>query len=172
MISRLFMLGFVLAVINACSLGGVSQGQDARADSVLSQTVSVENDTLNLILSHYLDVKDALVASEVEQAALAALDLAESLESIEGCQTTAQLAEQINSQQDIGQQRADFAIVSQDLIAMFQHVQVRSGALYVTHCPMYNDQQGADWISASKEIENPYYGDKMLSCGKVVQTLD
>jgi hypothetical protein len=28
----------------------------------------------------------------------------------------------------------------------------------------------AYWLSRGKEIENPYYGSAMLSCGKIVET--
>ena len=42
---------------------------------------------------------------------------------------------------------------------------------YVQHCPMANDNNGADWLSKEKEIKNPYYGDKMLKCGMVSETI-
>ncbi|NNC61403.1 MAG: DUF3347 domain-containing protein, partial [Eudoraea sp.] len=35
------------------------------------------------------------------------------------------------------------------------------------HCPMANSNKGADWLSSSKEIRNPYYGEAMLTCGSV-----
>ena len=37
--------------------------------------------------------------------------------------------------------------------------------LYHDLCPMAFDDQGAYWLSESKEIRNPYFGDKMLKCG-------
>jgi Cu(I)/Ag(I) efflux system membrane fusion protein len=32
---------------------------------------------------------------------------------------------------------------------------------------MANDNKGATWISKDKNIINPYFGDKMLTCGSV-----
>jgi len=32
---------------------------------------------------------------------------------------------------------------------------------------MAGDGKGAIWISETKEIKNPYYGKKMLSCGSM-----
>jgi Cu(I)/Ag(I) efflux system membrane fusion protein len=36
---------------------------------------------------------------------------------------------------------------------------------------MANDNKGADWLSFDKAIKNPYFGDKMLQCGSVEQTI-
>ena len=44
-------------------------------------------------------------------------------------------------------------------------------AVYVDHCPMYNDGKGADWLSKENGIKNPYYGSQMLTCGKVKETI-
>ena len=43
--------------------------------------------------------------------------------------------------------------------------------IYVQHCPMADDNAGADWLSLDKEIRNPYFGDKMLKCGSVAETI-
>ena len=44
--------------------------------------------------------------------------------------------------------------------------------LFVLHCPMANNNKGADWLSSSKEIKNPYYGKAMLTCGEVKDTIN
>lgn len=44
-------------------------------------------------------------------------------------------------------------------------------ALYAVFCPMAFNGKGAYWISENKEIRNPYYGDKMLKCGKIEEVL-
>jgi hypothetical protein len=54
-----------------------------------------------------------------------------------------------------------------DLIALFG----TDRKLYLDHCPMYNDGKGATWISATREIRNPYYGAAMLSCGALKKEL-
>jgi Cu(I)/Ag(I) efflux system membrane fusion protein len=36
---------------------------------------------------------------------------------------------------------------------------------------MADDNTGGDWLSLEKAIENPYFGDKMLTCGSVVKVL-
>jgi len=42
---------------------------------------------------------------------------------------------------------------------------------YVAFCPMYDDDRGAYWLSEFEEIKNPYFGDMMLRCGEVRETL-
>jgi hypothetical protein len=41
--------------------------------------------------------------------------------------------------------------------------------LYEQFCPMYD--KGSAWLSSSNEVRNPYYGSKMLKCGKVQKTI-
>jgi hypothetical protein len=45
------------------------------------------------------------------------------------------------------------------------------GSVYVAYCPMANNNEGANWLSNDKEIKNPYFGDKMLRCGSVKETI-
>jgi len=40
--------------------------------------------------------------------------------------------------------------------------------LYEDYCPM----KKMSWLSESKEIKNPFYGSKMLSCGKVQKQIN
>jgi Cu(I)/Ag(I) efflux system membrane fusion protein len=36
---------------------------------------------------------------------------------------------------------------------------------------MADDFKGADWLSLSDEIRNPYFGDQMLRCGEVTKQI-
>lgn len=40
-------------------------------------------------------------------------------------------------------------------------------SLYVVHCPMAFDDEGADWLQRGEEVNNPYFGASMLRCGTV-----
>ena len=42
---------------------------------------------------------------------------------------------------------------------------------YVAFCPMVDGDRGAYWLSEFEQIKNPYFGDMMLRCGEVRQTL-
>ena len=43
--------------------------------------------------------------------------------------------------------------------------------LYVLRCPMADDGNGAIWLQRDKTTRNPFYGQKMLTCGSVIDTL-
>lgn len=60
-----------------------------------------------------------------------------------------------------------FKPLSQSMIAMVQQFKPHSDALYVQYCPMFEGDKGGSWLSISKDIKNPYFGDMMLSCGEV-----
>lgn len=45
------------------------------------------------------------------------------------------------------------------------------GDLYQMHCPMVYGSTGADWIQASEDLKNPYFGATMLTCGEVKENL-
>ena len=40
------------------------------------------------------------------------------------------------------------------------------GKIYIFHCQMSK----GDWLQASEDMKNPYYGFEMLKCGKLVGT--
>ena len=44
---------------------------------------------------------------------------------------------------------------------------LQSGTIYKQYCPMAFNNEGAYWLSESKDIMNPYFGDRMLKCGRV-----
>ncbi len=67
--------------------------------------------------------------------------------------------------------REAFRRVSVPMIALTVAFKPNTQPLYVHHCPMANDSKGADWLSASKEVKNPYYGQSMLTCGEVTSTI-
>jgi len=43
--------------------------------------------------------------------------------------------------------------------------------IYVQHCPMANNNQGALWLSVDKEIRNPYFGEAMPDCGSITDSI-
>ncbi len=68
--------------------------------------------------------------------------------------------------------RAEFEAVSEQMkrILVAFHGDVIS-PVYVLHCPMAFDDEGADWLQADEEVRNPYFGAMMYSCGEVTETL-
>ncbi len=45
------------------------------------------------------------------------------------------------------------------------------GPVYRLHCPMAFGSRGAYWLQPREQVNNPYYGERMLRCGSVTDTL-
>ncbi|MOA27215.1 hypothetical protein D3C78_1480730 [compost metagenome] len=67
--------------------------------------------------------------------------------------------------------RASFNDLSKQIERVIKSTGVKSGEVYVEFCPMANNAKGGFWLSNSSEIQNPYYGDQMMKCGSVEETL-
>ncbi|GMW03801.1 MAG: hypothetical protein AMXMBFR84_49350 [Candidatus Hydrogenedentota bacterium] len=68
--------------------------------------------------------------------------------------------------------RAQFANISSHLIEAVRTLGVEvNSTIYMAHCPMAFDNRGADWLQATQDIRNPYFGAEMLNCGEIVDTL-
>lgn len=73
---------------------------------------------------------------------------------------------------DLAQWRSAFKSLSDALIAWVKQVHIENAApLYRAFCPMAFDFAGASWLTDKKEILNPYFGEKMLHCGTIEETL-
>ncbi|QNL48863.1 DUF3347 domain-containing protein [Olivibacter sp. SDN3] len=157
--------------ICSCNSGG-STDDKADTAAVSAEGVIIENDTLSTVFAAYISLKDALVDSDPNEASHAANTLAESLNTIHGCENTAMLAQELANTKDLGIQRTAFSTISEDVIAMYKNTSLNAGTIYVIHCPMYNNNEGANWLSVSPEVENPYFGDEMLTCGTVTEEIN
>jgi len=73
------------------------------------------------------------------------------------------------SESDIAHQREHFKVLSKDLIDMVA-ITGTEMKLYEQFCPMYDG--GTAWLSTKEEVRNPYYGSKMLTCGKVQREIN
>lgn len=78
--------------------------------------------------------------------------------------------EKIGSQTDVEEQRKHFEPLSDNLIEAVEYFGLRDMTLYRQYCPMAFRDKGAYWLSAEKEVRNPYFGEKMLTCGEVKET--
>lgn len=141
---------------------------------------------LKLVTEDYLELKDALVADQFAEAKTAASELKIQIEKVKGSELNGEAAvvwksfkeqliqssHNITAAANIANMRNAFDELSNTMIGMVTSFQLSSGELYVLHCPMANNEKGADWLSASPEIRNPYYGAAMLKCGEVKREID
>ncbi|HRN73208.1 MAG TPA: DUF3347 domain-containing protein [Ginsengibacter sp.] len=133
------------------------------------------------LVADYLDMKAALVKGDEATVAKSAEAIAGQLKSFDksflksdekadfdqivpGISQSAQAI----AKSKLDEQRKSFIEMSNNmhkLVSTFE-----SGKeLYQQYCPMY--EGGSSWLSDSKDILNPYYGDKMLTCGTVKEAI-
>ncbi len=83
----------------------------------------------------------------------------------------AALAE-IENAEDLATMRVPFEPLSDTLIVAIRDYGITPGSpVYVVHCPMAFDFEGANWLQHHDSVLNAYFGDEMLQCGTVESRL-
>lgn len=147
-----------------------------------SKIVKTKTDfSIDAIVNNYLKLKNALTKDDPKGAARAgkalytafnnanyhALDPKSKKEYLEIADDAKEHSEHISENSgEIEHQREHFALLSKDVDDLIKLFGTKR-KLYLNFCPMYDEGNGAFWLSEIKEIKNPYYGEKMLTCGSI-----
>ena len=146
----------------------------------MKATISIKE-----ILDKYLQMKNAFAKDDSKGAGVAGEEMVKAFTGFNKTALTPDQAKIYNDTEDdarehaehigsnggnIKHQREHFDLLSKDI---YQLVKTFGGGqkLYYDHCPMYNDGKGANWISETKNIANPYLGKSMPTCGTVKEEL-
>lgn len=160
------------------------------SNEINQETATAQGNTENIaqdekaiaVVNGYLSLKDALVADDTDAAVNTSKKLLVALENFDITtysdteqselqdiiEEAMEHAEQI-AESPIDLQREHFKVLSKDVTEMVA-ITGTNTKLYEQFCPMYD--KGTAWLSTSKEIKNPYYGSKMLACGKVQKEIN
>lgn len=130
------------------------------------------------VLAAYLALKDALVASDAAAAASNAGELVKQLSVIPTANQRKEVstligkvkadAEKIAVSKALPAQREAFTPLSANFFTLAKEMPLSTLPLYQFYCPM----KKAVWLSAEKSVKNPYYGNQMLTCGSLQDTLN
>lgn len=63
--------------------------------------------------------------------------------------------------------RSAFYMASAALLEAVRLFGPPRGALHEAFCPMAREGEGASWLQAGEEVQNPYFGASMLRCGEL-----
>jgi Cu(I)/Ag(I) efflux system membrane fusion protein len=135
---------------------------------------------LSNVVNGYLRMKDVLVKSDLDKSKHEAETLKElvnkaDMSLLEGSahvfwmkkqKAIINLLDKIFESKEIEEIRTNFDALSLDIIQVVRSFKIRS-ELYIQYCPMADSDKGAFWLSAEKNIRNPYFGDAMLKCGVI-----
>lgn len=157
-------------------------GQKQSEEAVVEETATDDFYVfLNETVNHYLELKDALVETDSVNSVPAAKELSKQFGKFDSqwFENTRQNhwntqfsnakshADLLIGKTGIEEQRVQFEFISNILIAMIKSFGTGQDTLYLQHCPMVDRNRGADWISSEEGIRNPYFGYKMMKCGRV-----
>ena len=167
------------------SMNGMNHSKGMSDEAMASAQEKMENKeqvfSIAPIITDYLSLKNALVSDDDKGAANAGKKLFATLNNVDMKSIPAdkhqkymdiaddakEHAEHIEKNVgNIEHQREHLASLGEDLKDLIDLFGT-SQTLYQDHCPMFNEGKGAVWLSETKEIKNPYYGSKMISCGSV-----
>ena len=147
-------------------------GASEQTETATTGDPVLKNDKLNAIYQYYIHLTNALTNGDVTKAKFAASAIEAGTKDVAGASNIASTAAKITAVSDIEAQRSAYSDMNKYLVELIKKEGVTGGKLYVAFCPMAFTDKGATWISTSKEIRNPYFGEKMLACGEVKETID
>lgn len=154
------------------------------------------NNSLDSLLSAYFKMKDAFVNADTTLAKAAcnqmiALSdtgkLSELKNDDPGIYESALMqlsdvkanGESLLKQTDLTEMRQDFRMIGESIYPLLKTIHYDGKTLYWQNCPMaFGEDKGANWISNTEEIINPYLGKNhpefkgtMLHCGEIKDSL-
>lgn len=190
-----FILGLLATSVisfTACNSNPTSSSEENHQTAETSQSAGENHDhnhgdggNFSELFSHYQHLVFALSSDNDQEAANAAKGMLESLPKIKTdgfndsqkksySDISADIKENAEHiSENVGKidhQREHLVSLSKD----FYDIKKLFGTdktLYKVFCPMYNNNEGAYWLSDSKEVKNPYFGSQMLTCGQVQEEL-
>lgn len=148
---------------------------------LVSQLLMAQNKEITELLTAYYGIKNALVADDgvtashqagsflgsVEDVSKSSLGSAQQKVWQEQKATLISASEAISKTDDVTKQREQLNSLSGSMFAILKTLDEFEAPVYYQYCPM----KKAYWLSHEKDIKNPYYGQKMLTCGSVKETL-
>ena len=145
-----------------------TQVEQTKGNSADTAKASFSNPMAEKVFIDYQKIRAALVDSDAGEVQTVAGRLAENFTvEQEGLKSTA-LA--MAAADNLETQRELFSELT-DKVEPLLKESIAEGTMYKQFCPMAFSGKGGYWISNAKEIQNPYYGKKMLKCGKVVEEI-
>lgn len=158
--------------------------------AALSQSSNSQafNTSFNALMSSYYSLKDAFVKEDTIKVNSFAAELKKAADSLKfnelkadtliietakiNAQTISDEVKGLLGESGIENKRKSFQMITSELYVLIRAVKYDKEVVYFTHCPMAFNNKGADWLSNSSEIVNPYLPKKMIDCGEVKDSVD
>ena len=176
-----------VALLSSCNNQTKEQKEVANETiaATTPETTTDEKASVQKIVAGYLDLKNALANDNAIDAESAANAMMTTISGLDEWGFTANQKKVYDAVKEDAKENVEhIAENAKDLDHQREHFEMLSGdiydlvkafgsekPLYKDFCPMYNNKNGAFWLSETKEIKNPYMGKDMSSCGKVQEEI-
>ncbi len=154
-----------------------------------AQATTVPSDfrkQLNTLTDSYLEISSALANDDLDKALSTLPNFRKTLSNIDESSIRSQEQlkfwtehqQNINSHvssmektESISSFRNQFSDISDLLAETISYFGIQE-TVHLQYCPMAKDKEGAYWLSANSQIENPYMGQEMPTCGSTEKVLN
>jgi hypothetical protein len=140
---------------------------------------------LATVFTSYVELKDAFVSSDANKVKSEAKETNEAIAKVDMKLVSGAAhndwmnylspiqssLNEIQESADIEAQRKAFSTLSDNLYKSVKAFGLGGKEAFYEFCPMAFNNEGAYWLSDQEQIKNPYFGDKMLTCGSVKEKL-
>lgn len=182
---RLLILMLLPVLLISCASEPAEKEVTLQISPKFDMPASFQHQVGDVVKSYYA-YKDALVQTDAATATKRAEELraaisevnTDTLSGSEAREVWFMVANQMNqvsaditNATDIERQRELFVDLTSNVEMMVNAFGVKGISVYKQYCPMAFNDTGASWFSSETQIMNPYYGDRMLHCGTVEQTI-
>ena len=172
--------------------GGMDMTTSVEDDSHDSHAAIKEQDIpgefkkqLTGVYNAYIDMKDAFVSTDADAVIKEAGTVIEALEKVDMSLLEGDVhmiwmdhlgllnesLDNIVKGSGIEDQRNAFLELNKAFYQSVKTFGLMADTVYYQYCPMADDDRGGYWLSNEKEIRNPYFGDMMMTCGEVRETI-
>jgi hypothetical protein len=180
----------VAAAFKFCNNKPETPDEKRQSPLSIDENTGTFNTSFNKLLGSYFALKDAFVASDTGRINAASREIlmrSDSLQvnEIRGDSTGAiketarsftttisSSAVAIAGENNIEGKRRELNMITDALWSLTRTVKFDGQKIYYQFCPMAFNNQGAYWLNNSREIRNPYFGSKMLTCGETADSVD
>jgi len=145
--------------------------KEDKTENSLSKEIQINDAQLDAIYVQYLILTEALVDNDLKKAKIAANTIEAGAASLKNGASIKFSTAKITDATTINDGREAYSVLSNELVSMIKKTGMKNGEIFVGYCPMARDNQGGYWLSNNKSIQNPYYGESMLTCGEVKETI-
>ena len=170
--------------------GSEHEGHDeSSSENTMKMDMSIDENfkkQLTNVYKVHLDLQQAFLATDAAAAKKQAISVKSALDKVDMSLVKGDMHDQwmnslktlkttlgnIESGSDIEKQRLAFADFNDALYSAIKMFGVVNETVYYQFCPMARNGAGAYWLSAVKEIKNPYYGEAMLTCGENKEVIE